>query len=258
MSNETNPGDDDVRRTLAADAAVPPGDLDDRIRSAARDALVRERQAQPARPRRWRVPAGIGVAASVLLAVGLTVLVVERGSGPVLETAPDVRDAQIANDADEEQYARAAPEQLARPDASLATAPAPAASPSASPPAVARLEESAASPRQAFRFLSKLQGLGHGTVTDDGPRTDPVASCEDSAAAATTDRFAVCITAAHIELRETAPGGCAEPLRLIREPGEVTMRQDGDRIDVFVDASTEALPRWRVRCVDGAWQVEMP
>jgi hypothetical protein len=77
--------DDDIAGTLRDDPSTPPPDLDARIRAAAREAL-RETGAPGVPPthRRWWVPAGAAVAATVLLAV----LVTERASPPVPEPVP--------------------------------------------------------------------------------------------------------------------------------------------------------------------------
>lgn len=89
MSNHPTQSDDDLRRLLDADTSEPSAELDADIRAAAREALAGEGTGrEPARRRRWRIPAVVGVAATVLLAV----VVVDQVPRPTPEVASDAMD----------------------------------------------------------------------------------------------------------------------------------------------------------------------
>lgn len=70
MTDHPEHSDDDVRRLLDADAGEPSAELDADIRAAAREALASDDSGrEPSGRRRWRIPAAVGAAATVLLAV---------------------------------------------------------------------------------------------------------------------------------------------------------------------------------------------
>ncbi len=86
MTDQPTRSDDDVRHLLDADTSEPSAQLDADIRAAARKALTsggggRDSAFRP----RWRIPAVIGAAATVLLAV----VVVEQMPQPAPEAVSD-------------------------------------------------------------------------------------------------------------------------------------------------------------------------
>lgn len=152
MNKQPDQHDDDLRALLGADTAEPPATLDARILAAARTA----RQARPAGPgstdththgsaapgarkrgRPWFLPAGLGAAAAVLLAV----LVVDRapevsiGPGapppPPQLTRPEAPTA-LAQDAQAERFA-ATRERAMTYESAAGAAPAPTCAAPATP-----------------------------------------------------------------------------------------------------------------------------
>jgi len=86
MTDHPQHSDDDVRRLLDADAGEPSAKLDADIRAAAREALASEVSGrEPASRRRWRIPAAVGAAATVLLAV----VVVQQVPQPTPDVTSD-------------------------------------------------------------------------------------------------------------------------------------------------------------------------
>lgn len=86
MTDHPTQSDDDVRRLLEADSSEPSAELDADIRAAARDALADESGGRAtASRRRWPIPAVVGAAATVLLAV----LVIDQVPQPTPEATTD-------------------------------------------------------------------------------------------------------------------------------------------------------------------------
>jgi hypothetical protein len=210
--------DDDIARTLRDDPGAPPPDLDARIRAAAREAL-RETSA-PSTRRRWRVPAGAAVAATVLLAV----LVIERASPP-----------------------DSVPEPVPAPQADALEEHAPALRPA--PPAATR---------EAQR-LRALPGV-YAPMADDSraPARETAAftagvvqRCEEGTRALTAAGLLLCIGEDYLQVHDISGEACRSPLRLERGTGEISATPAIGGVDVLVDGT----PRWRVRCDEATWVV---
>jgi hypothetical protein len=230
---DQHPSDDEeIRALLAADDAVPDAAVDARILAAARAATAAGPPPAAAgrRTRRWPYPVGLGAAAAMLLAVLLVVreFPIPDGDGPEAFAVAD-------------RMAEAAAWEFAD-DAGPVAAPA---------------ETAAEGPFQALHRLAILPAPV--VVPAAAPVAEP-AGCPEPAAALTGEGLLLCITGAGIDIRDLTPGGCAEPLRLARTAGTVTLARDrdgevaGGEVVVHIDGT----PQWRVRCVDGAWQVGAP
>lgn len=86
MTDHPTQSDDDVRRLLEIDSSEPSAELDADIRAAARNALADESGGRAtASRRRWPIPAVVGAAATVLLAV----LVIDQVPQPTPEATTD-------------------------------------------------------------------------------------------------------------------------------------------------------------------------
>jgi hypothetical protein len=242
--------DDDIRRLLTTDDAEPDAALDDRIRAAARAAADETRVPTDApeptastrrRLPRWYVPAsGIGAAAMLLLAV----LVVQR--------APEE-----ATFSSEGAVPQRQPQEAPR-------APMPA-QPASAPQAPARAD---------FQEMAEMQRSRRDAETSArtaAPRPAPPAAVADSAAvesAAKADaplcpasssllragNIALCLGAGVIEVRQLPPGDCSEPLVIEAGAGSVSASGADSSVLIHLDG----VPRWRVRCEDGAWQIAAP
>ncbi|MBX3707170.1 MAG: hypothetical protein KF911_11130 [Pseudomonadales bacterium] len=252
MNKQPDQNDDDLRALLGADTAEPPDTLDARILAAARAA----RQMRPAAPgitdththgaetgshrrgRPWYLPAGLGAAAAVLLAV----LVVDRapevsiGPGasppPPQLTRPEAP-AALAQDAQAERFAlareRAMPDEAAADSALVAADPAPAA-------------RSAPAPR----------GPAAEAPAPRGPAAEaPAPTCPASATPQSGEGLLLCLTPLHVEIHDRSTSGCTQPLVLARSAGNVSLARDGPEVIIRVDG----IEQWRVQCTAGAWAV---
>jgi hypothetical protein len=248
MNTPTN--SDDIRRLLAADDAEPAQATDERIRLAAREAVAAAAPAAPLaaqpRRRRWFYPAsGVGAAAVMLLAV----LVVQR--------APDEVSVWSEDRSDHPAQAYDAPDEEA---------------PRREPPASAvgfSMQESAADAAAGRdrlvedRPLERAPTVGGDRPLERAPTRDGASTVGRAVAArahagcADQDELvaggiALCVGADQIEVRATTPAGCADPLVLERDDGAMSLARSGEGVVILVDG----VARWRVRCEQGAWQVD--
>jgi hypothetical protein len=205
MNERPTRSDEELQRLLAHDSSEPPTALDDRIRAAAREAVTGV-GTSARRRRRWQIPAGIGIAATVLLAV----LVVERAPEPTLPAGGQ-----------------------------------------ASPP-VTTSPSSIPTPQVTTQY--RAQPMREADAAREASAAEALqdTACENAATTLDAGGLRVCVSAGHLEISSLSGGECHDSLRLIRDPGQVSIAAAANHIAILIDGRV----RWQIRCADGAWQID--
>jgi hypothetical protein len=239
MTEPTDLQDDPALAALyRSDRAEPDAALDARILAVARaDTSARK-------PRSWRFVAGVGAALSATVALALLVPVLldtRQTSRPVLEapaskvalpTAPALEASSDVIASQETPSERRTVDASARLVREIATHGMAATAP-------ARSEDSA--PPLRPRAALALRTLA-----------DAARQCVGGGESLEVDGAQLCVFEGSIEVRDVVPGECATPLTLARDSGEVVAR----RIDQGLDIAVDGVSRFRIRCENGAWQVD--